>query len=349
MSHAHLNIGIIGAGRIGRVHAENLAYRIPGARVLAIADINAEAARKVAEQFGIAACTTEYRDLLHNPDIAAVLVCSSTSTHARIAEEAAAAGKHMFCEKPIAQSLPEIDRVLAAADKAGVKLQVGFNRRFDANFRRVRRAIESGEIGEPSLIHIVSRDPAPPPVEYVRSSGGMFLDMTIHDFDMARFLMGDEVEEVYAVAGVRVNPAIGEAGDVDTAVVTLKFAGGAIGTIDNSRRAAYGYDQRVEVLGSKGSIETMNNYANQAVISDAGSVRRDLPLNFFMDRYTESFLNEVSEFVAAVLNDKPVPVQGSDGRVPVVMALAAARSHREKRPVRLSEISAGAQSAATPA
>ncbi len=338
MSRTHLNMGIIGAGRIGSVHAENLAYRIPGARVLAIADTNVQAASRVAEQFGIPACTADYGDLLRNPDVEAVLIGSSTSTHARIAEDAAAAGKHIFCEKPIAQSLPEIDSVLAAVDKAGVKLQVGFNRRFDSNFRRVRRAIESGEIGEPSLIHIVSRDPAPPPVSYVRSSGGMFLDMTIHDFDMARFLMGDEVEEVYALAGVRVDPAIGEAGDVDTAVITLKFAGGAIGTIDNSRRAAYGYDQRVEVLGSKGSIETMNNYANQAVISDGGSVRRDLPLNFFMDRYTESFLNEVAEFVAAVLNDKPVPVRGTDGRVPVVMALAAALSHRERRPVRLSEI-----------
>ncbi len=330
-----LNIGIIGAGRIGRVHAENLVYRIPGARVLAVADVNAEAAREVATRLRIPDSTADYRELLRRTDIAAVLVCSNTPTHAAIAEEAARAGKHIFCEKPIAQSLPEIDRVLAAVQKAGVKMQVGFNRRFDANFRRVRLAIESGEIGEPSLLHIVSRDPAPPPAQYVRSSGGMFLDMTIHDFDMARFLMGVEVEEVYAVAGVRVDPAIGEAGDVDTAVITMKFAGGAIGTIDNSRRAAYGYDQRVEVLGSRGSIETMNNYANQAVISDGSSVRRDLPLNFFMDRYTESFLNELSEFVDAVLYDKPVPVNGSDGRVPVMMALAAAKSHCEKRPVRL--------------
>jgi myo-inositol 2-dehydrogenase / D-chiro-inositol 1-dehydrogenase len=334
-----LNIGIIGAGRIGRVHAENLVYRIPGARVLTIADVNASAAREVASRLGIPACSADYRELLRNSEIQAVMICSSTSTHAVIAEEAAAAGKHIFCEKPIAQSLPEIDRVLAAVDKAGVKIQVGFNRRFDSNFRRVRKAIQTGEIGEPSLMHIVSRDPAPPPVEYVRVSGGMFLDMTIHDFDMARFLMGDEVEEVYTLAGVRVNPAIGEAGDVDTAVITLKFAGGAIGTIDNSRRAAYGYDQRVEVLGSKGSIETMNNFGNQAVISDGSSVRRDLPLNFFMDRYTESFLNEVSEFVDAVLHGKPVPVTGQDGRAPVVIALAAAKSHKERRPVCLREIS----------
>ena len=333
-----LNLGVIGAGRIGRVHAENLAYRIPGTRILMIADVREEAARSLASQLGIPAAAADYREVLAHREIQAVLVCSSTDTHARITQEAAAAGKHVFCEKPISHSLAEIDETLAAVEKAGVKLQVGFNRRFDANFRRVRRAIESGEIGEPSLMHIVSRDPAPPPVEYVRRSGGMFMDMTIHDFDMARYLMGDEVVEMVTAAGVRIDPAIGAAGDVDTAVILLKFAGGAIGTIDNSRRAAYGYDQRVEVLGSKGSIATLNNYPNQAILSDGQNVRRDLPLNFFMDRYTESFVTEVAAFVDAVLHDGPVPVGGIDGRVSVVMALAAAKSHREGRPVLLREI-----------
>ena len=303
-----------------------------------IADVNPAAAQQAAAQFGIPAATADYRELLANPEIRAVLICSATDTHARFTEEAALAGKHIFCEKPIAHSLAEIDRALAAVAKAGVKLQVGFNRRFDANFRRVRRAIEDGEIGEPALMHIVSRDPAPPPVSYVKVSGGMFLDMTIHDFDMARFLIGAEVEEVYTQAGVTVDPAIGEAGDVDTAVVMLKFSNGVIGTIDNCRRAAYGYDQRVEVLGSKGSISTMNNYPNAAVVSDGASVRRDLPLNFFMDRYTESFCVELSAFVDAVLHDKPVPVTGEDARVPVVMGLAAGKSYREGRPVKLSEI-----------
>ena len=334
-----LNIGIIGAGRIGKVHTESLAYRIPGARVLAIADVNLDAARQVAAQFGIPVATVDYREVLANPDIQAVLICSATDTHARFTQEAALAGKHIFCEKPIAHALAEIDQALAAVAQAGVKLQVGFNRRFDANFRRVRHAIETGEIGEPALMHIVSRDPAPPPVSYVKVSGGMFLDMTIHDFDMARFLIGAEVEEVYTQAGVTVDPAIGEAGDVDTAVVMLKFSNGVIGTIDNCRRAAYGYDQRVEVLGSKGSISTMNNYPNAAVVSDGASVRRDLPLNFFMDRYTESFCVELSAFVDAVLHDRPVPVTGEDARVPVVMGLAAGKSYREGRPVKLSEIS----------
>jgi myo-inositol 2-dehydrogenase/D-chiro-inositol 1-dehydrogenase len=333
-----LNIGIIGAGRIGKVHAENLTYRVPAARVLAVADVNLTAAQRLADRLNIPSATADYRALLNDPAIDAVLICSATDTHARFTTEAAQAGKHIFCEKPIAHALAEIDQALAAVARAGVKLQVGFNRRFDANFRRVREAVARGEIGQPALLHITSRDPAPPPIDYVKASGGMFLDMTIHDFDMARFLIGDDVEEVYTQAAVTVDPAIGEAGDVDTAVILLKFAGGVIGTIDNCRRASYGYDQRVEMLGSKGAISTMNNYPNAAVISDGAAVRRDLPLNFFMDRYTESFADEMAAFVDAVLHDKPVLVSGSDGRVPVVMGLAAAKSHREGRPVKLSEI-----------
>ena len=333
-----LNIGIIGAGRIGKVHAATLAYRIPSARVLAIADINLAAAQQTAGQFCIPVAVDDAAAVLANKDIDAVLICASTDAHARLTIEAAQAGKHIFCEKPIAHDLHEIDAVLAAVAKAGVKLQIGFNRRFDANFARVRQAIVAGEIGTPALLHIISRDPGPPPVSYVKVSGGMFLDMTIHDFDMARFLVGAEVVEVYTQAGVTVDPAIGEAGDVDTAVIMLKFANGVIGTIDNCRRASYGYDQRVEVLGSKGAIATANNYPNAATISDAASVRRDLPLNFFMDRYTESFANEVTAFVDAVLNDKPTPVTGHDGRVPVVMGLAAGKSYREGRPVKLGEI-----------
>lgn len=224
--------------------------------------------------------------------------------------------------------------------KAGVKLQIGFNRRFDPNFVRVRRSIATGEIGTPHLLHIVSRDPGPPPLAYIKVSGGMFLDMTIHDFDMARFLVGSEVTEVYAAAGVRVNPDIGKAGDVDTAVIVLRFANGVIGTIDNCRQAPYGYDQRVEVLGSLGAIATENCYPNRAVISTAESVRRDLPLNFFMERYAESFANELQAFVEAIVHDRQTPVTGLDGRIPVVMALAARKSHEEGRPVMLDEIAA---------
>ena len=333
-----LNIGVIGAGRIGKVHAATVAYRIPSARILAIADVNLAAAQQVAAQFGIPVASDDPAAILENKDIDAVFICSSTDTHAKFIEAAAAAGKHIFCEKPIALDLAVIDRALAAVAKAGVKLQIGFNRRFDANFGRVRQAIVTGEIGTPALLHIISRDPGPPPIAYVKVSGGMFMDMTIHDFDMARFLIGAEVEEVYTQAGMTVDPAIGEAGDVDTAVIMLKYANGVIGTIDNCRRASYGYDQRVEVLGSKGAIATANNYPNAATLSDGASVRRDLPLNFFMDRYTESFATEVTAFVDAVLHDKPTPVTGHDGRVPVVMGLAAGKSYREGRPVKLSEM-----------
>lgn len=338
---ATLNLGIIGAGRIGKVHAETLAFRLPEANPAAITDIDLDAARAVAQRCRIPRVAASAADILEDPSIGAVLICSSTSTHAELITEAARAGKHIFCEKPVDHSLARIDAALAAVAQAGVKLQVGFNRRFDANFARVRAAVAAGEVGTPHLIHITSRDPAPPPPSYVKVSGGMFLDMTIHDFDMARFLIGDEVEEIYTAAGVMVDPEIGAAGDVDTAVITLRFRNGVIGTIDNSRKAVYGYDQRVEVFGDAGSIATANCYPNQAVLSTAVSVHRDLPLNFFMDRYTESFVSELRAFVNAVLEDKPAPVTGIDGRIPVVMALAARRSHDERRPVRLEEITAG--------
>jgi myo-inositol 2-dehydrogenase/D-chiro-inositol 1-dehydrogenase len=338
MPNETLNIGLIGAGRIGRLHAEHLVTRIPAARLLMIADVHEESARQCAQQLGVAGVAGDYRAVLENDDIQAVLICSATDTHAEMIEAAARAGKHIFCEKPIALSLPTIDRALAAVEQAGVKLQIGFNRRFDANYRRVRSSIEQGEIGEVALLHIISRDPAPPPIAYIRSSGGIFLDMTIHDFDMARFLSGSEVEEVYASGAVRVDPAIGEAGDLDTVLVVLKFANGAIGTIDNSRRATYGYDQRVEVLGSAGAISTGNNYPNTAILSDGQSVRRDLPLHFFLERYTESFVAELKVFVDAVLRDLPAPVTGADARAPVAIGLAARKSYDEHRPVRLSEI-----------
>jgi myo-inositol 2-dehydrogenase / D-chiro-inositol 1-dehydrogenase len=330
-----LHVGIIGAGRIGKVHAETLSFRLPNAVPAAITDIDEEAARRLAEACGISRVAASAEEILAASDINAVLICSSTATHADLVIRAAQAGKHIFCEKPIDLRLEKIDRALEAVDRAGVKLQVGFNRRFDASFVRVRRAVAAGEIGEPHLLHIISRDPGPPPISYVKQSGGIFLDMTIHDFDMARFLIGDEVEEIYTTAAVRVDPAIGEAGDLDTAVIVMRFRNGVIGTIDNSRRAVYGYDQRVEILGSAGSILTNNCYPNEAVISTAEAVGRDLPLNFFMERYRESFAAELGAFVQAVLEDQPTPVTGIDGRIPVVMAMAARQSYDEHRPVRL--------------
>ena len=338
MNPNKLNIGIIGAGRIGKVHAETLAFRVPGARTLSITDLNPPAAEQVASRCGIPTVAGSADQILADATIGAVLICSSTDTHTDLIVRAAQAGKHIFCEKPIAHSLAKIDAALAAVQQAGVKLQIGFNRRFDPSFARVRAAVAGGEIGAPRLLHIISRDPAPPPVSYVKVSGGIFLDMTIHDFDMARFLIGDEVEEIYATAGVMVDPAIGEAGDLDTALIVLRFRTGVIGTIDNCRQAAYGYDQRAEILGSAGKIATENCYPNQATISTGDCVRKDLPFNFFMDRYTDSYSNEIRSFVQSIVEDKPPAVTGLDGRIPVVMGLAARKSFDERRPVRLDEI-----------
>jgi len=333
-----VNIGLIGAGRIGKLHAQHLAFRLPEANLLAVADIFLEAAEECAAECQIPAAFEDYRRILDDPAIEAVVICSSTDTHARIIEEAAAAGKHIFCEKPLDLDLARIDRVLAAVDEAGVKLQVGFNRRFDPNFRRVRDLVAEGRIGTPHLVRITSRDPAPPPIEYIKVSGGIFLDMTIHDFDMARYLINDEVTELYAVGGVMVDPEIGKAGDIDTAVITLRYASGAMGTIDNSRRAVYGYDQRVEVFGSEGVIVVSNETPHSAVVSDSQGVHGPLPLFFFVERYTDSYIAEMRAFIECIQQDREPPVTGLDGRIPVVMGYAAWKSYRENRPVKLDEV-----------
>ncbi len=335
-----LRAGVIGAGRIGRVHAENLAYRVRGATVVAVADVVSEAAQKLAEDLQIPKWYSDPAPIYADADIDAVIICSSTDTHAKVMEDAAAAGKHIFCEKPIALELARIDQALAAVQKAGVKLQVGFNRRFDPSFKRLREVVANGEIGTPHILHITSRDPAPPPINYVKSSGGIFLDMTIHDFDMARFMLGDEVDEVYVAGGVMVDQRIGEAGDIDTAVTTLRFRGGAIGIIDNSRKAVYGYDQTVEVFGSAGVANVTNKTPHNVVRCDCTGVHSSLPLYFFVERYTEAYVLEMQEFVNAVLNNTEPPVGGLDARIPVVMGYAAKKSYEEHRPVKLSEIGA---------
>jgi myo-inositol 2-dehydrogenase/D-chiro-inositol 1-dehydrogenase len=333
-----IRVGVIGAGRIGKIHAENLATRIPGVVVSAIADINQQAAQALAEKLHVVNALSDYRKIIEDKNIDAVAVCSSTDTHADLIIAAANAGKHVFCEKPVDHSLDRIDKAINAVSKAGVQCQIGFNRRFDPNFKKLHDLVQSGKIGDLHILRITSRDPAPPPAEYVKLSGGMFLDMTIHDFDMARFLSGSEVEEVYAIGEVRVDPAIGAAGDIDTAVITLKFANGAIGTIDNSRKAVYGYDQRAEVFGSGGMAATANNTPNSSVYSNADGVVSEKPLYFFLERYMESFVAEMRDFINAIREGTPTPVNVFDGRKPVVIAMAATRSMLENRPVKLSEI-----------
>lgn len=333
-----IGVGVIGAGRIGKLHIEHLAQNIPEVELLSICSLNRLGAESLAEQFNVPKVMTDYNALLADPQIDAVLVTSSTDTHVEISQAAAKAGKHIFCEKPIAFDLEQIDETLAIVEQAGVKFQVGFNRRFDASFKRVREAVTSGEIGEPHIMRITSRDPAPPPIEYVKVSGGIFLDMTIHDFDMARYLIGDEVVEVYATGGVRVDPQIGEAGDIDTTVITLRFENGVIGTIDNSREAVYGYDQRVEVFGSKGMVTAANPPTDTVTFSGSEGTRAASPPHFFVERYKPAFLSELQAFFACIQEDTLPPVTGADGRAPVVMGFAALKSLRENRPVLLSEI-----------
>lgn len=333
-----IGVGVIGTGRIGRLHIEHIAQNIPEAELIALCSLDLPDAEALAEQFNVWKVTSDYTVLLADPKVEAVLVASATDTHAEISKAAAKAGKHVFCEKPISLDLEQIDETLAIVENAGVKFQVGFNRRFDAGFTRIREAVASGEIGEPHILRITSRDPAPPPIEYVKVSGGIFLDMTIHDFDMARYLIGDEVVEVYAVGGVRVDPQIGQVGDIDTAVITLRFQSGVIATIDNSREAVYGYDQRAEVFGSKGMVTVANPPTDTVTFSGSEGTRAASPPYFFIERYKAAFLSELQAFFACIQEDTPPPVTGEDGKVSVVLGFAALKSLRENRPVLLSEI-----------
>ncbi len=332
-----ITVGIIGAGRIGKVHAQSIALNIPGAKIKTIADVYMnDTIQDWAEALGIENTTKDYMDILNDKDIEVVLICSSTNTHAQFTMEAARAGKNIFCEKPLDPSIEKIKETLKVIEETGVKFQIGFNRRFDHNFKAVKQAVLDDKIGEPHIIRITSRDPEPPNPEYVKVSGGMFMDMTIHDFDMARFLSGSEVEEVYVQGAVLVDPEIGKAGDIDTAVITLKFKSGAIGVIDNSRKAAYGYDQRAEVFGSAGAVETSNDGLSTAVISTADGIGSEKPLYFFLERYMDSFILEMKEFFAAIENDTDTPVGAIDALRPVQIAKAVGESLRTGLPVKVA-------------
>jgi myo-inositol 2-dehydrogenase/D-chiro-inositol 1-dehydrogenase len=308
---------------------------IPHIRIKSVSDVATQHLETWAADKQIEVLTTDYHELLNDPVIQAIFICSPTNTHADIIKEAAAAGKHIFCEKPVSFSVEETEEALAAVEKAGVKLQVGFNRRFDPNFRKIRTLVQQGEIGTPHILRITSRDPEPPSVDYIKSSGGLFMDMTIHDFDMARYVMGSEVVEVFAKGAVLVDSAIGEAGDIDTAIITLKFANGALGVIDNSRRAVYGYDQRLEIFGDKGAAQVNNNQATTVEVSTIDNVTKEKPLYFFLERYTQAYIDEVTEFAAAVLENHEVSCNGFDGLQAERIARAARQSLETGAPVQL--------------
>jgi len=340
-----LRFGVLGVGRIGKIHIENLVNRIPAAEVVALADVAAAELQAVAARFGIAKTFENYRDVLALDEVDAVAICGPTNLHYGMIVEAAARGKAIFCEKPIDLSLEKVQAANDEVARRNVPMMVGFNRRFDPNFAKVREVVAAGKVGQPHMLRITSRDPGPPPEAYIRASGGIFLDMTIHDFDMARFLMNSEVTEVYARASVLVDPVFEKAGDWDTAVITLSFENGAFATIDNSRKAIYGYDQRVEMFGSEGMVAISNNTPDTHLLADRAGIHTALPLHFFLERYAESYLREMLAFVGAVQNGTPVPVGGEDGFKAATLALAAAQSARENRPVKLSEVLQGVAAA----
>ncbi len=336
-----INIGIIGVGRIGRVHGESISKYVKNARVKAVADpfLN-DSSKAWAASMGIKETYTDYKKILSDPEIEAVLICASTDQHSPLSIEALRAGKHVFCEKPIDHDVNKIKKVLDVVKETGKKYQVGFNRRFDHNFKAIQEAVAAGRVGKQQIIKITSRDPEPPSIDYVKISGGIFLDMTIHDFDMVRYLSGAEVEEVYAEGSVTVDPEIGKAGDIDTAIITLKLDNGATAVIDNCRAACYGYDQRAEVFGTEGCISISNDSGSNAVFSGKDGVVAEKPMFFFLERYMAAYAAEVDAFVEAIVNDTATPVNANDGLQPVLIGLAAKKSVDEHRPVKLSEIRA---------
>lgn len=329
-----VKIGIIGAGRIGRLHAENIVH-IPQVEIKTISDLFVENLQEWANKIGIQNVTSDYNDILNDSEIDAVFICSPTNTHLSIIRDAAKAGKHIFCEKPISFSTEETKEALKIVKETGVKLQVGFNRRFDKHFKKVHDTVKEGVVGEPQLVKITSRDPEPPPADYIKSSGGLFVDMAIHDYDIARYVTGSEVVEVYVQGANLIDPAIGDLGDIDTALTILKFENGALGVIDNSRKAVYGYDQRVEVFGSKGSVANQNEQPTNVVVNTVDGIYQEKLKNFFLDRYKDAYLEETHAFIQSVLYDTPLVCKGEDGLEAELIAEAAKASLLTKQPVKI--------------
>ncbi len=330
-------IAVAGLGRIGKIHLENLCRNFQEIEVVAVMDVSKES-KTIVDKYNIPHFVENFDELINIEGIDAVVICSPTDTHADYVVKAAKAGKQIFCEKPLDLSLSRIKEVLKIVEECGVTLMLGFNRRFDHEFKKIRQLVANDEIGDLQIVKITSRDPGPPPISYIKVSGGMFLDMTIHDFDMARYISGKEVVEVYAKGGVMVDPEIGNAGDIDTAIITLTFEDNTFAVIDNSRKAVYGYDQRLEVFGSKGMGIAENNFPNSHKLYSASGVSGELPLHFFLERYDASYKQEISEFIQAIVNGNSVPVDGFDGLQAMKIALAAKKSVVEGRSVQIAEI-----------
>jgi myo-inositol 2-dehydrogenase/D-chiro-inositol 1-dehydrogenase len=330
-----VRFAILGAGRIGQVHARAVTST-PDATLVAIADPVADAAQRVADAYG---CDIRSIDeIAASDDVGAVAICTPTNTHADLIEQFAKAGKAVFCEKPIDLSLERVKTCLKTVEAEDATLMVGFNRRFDPDFMALKKSIDGGRIGDVEMITLTSRDPGPPPYEYIKVSGGIFRDMTIHDFDVARWLLGEEVETVQAAASVLTDTKIGELVDFDSINVILTTASGKQCTITNSRRATYGYDQRIEVLGSKGSVSAENHREANIEIADSTGYLRPPLLNFFMSRYVNAYANEIAAFVGAVANGSPTPTTGHDGMMALALADAALKSVAEGSVVKVSDV-----------
>jgi myo-inositol 2-dehydrogenase/D-chiro-inositol 1-dehydrogenase len=332
-----INVAVAGLGRIGKIHLKNLCRNFPEIKVVAVMDVFDES-KTIADEFNVPVFVKDFDELLAVEGVDAVVICSPTDTHADYVVKAAKAGKQIFCEKPLDLSLDRVIEVLAIVEECGVKLMLGFNRRFDPEFKKIRQLVVNDAIGDPQIIKITSRDPGPPPVSYIKVSGGMFLDMTIHDFDMARYISGKQVKEVFAKGAVMVDPEIGKAGDIDTAIITLTFEDDTMAVIDNCRKAVYGYDQRLEVFGSKGMAQAENNFPNNHKLYTASGVSGDLPLHFFLERYDASYNQEIREFIDALVFEGKMPVDGNDGLQSIAIGLAAKKSVAEGRPVQINEI-----------
>ena len=332
-----LKFAVLGLGRIGRIHLQNLILRIPEVEVIATVDPSSEG-KAFSEKWQVPHHFDSHEDLYSLGELDAVVICSPTDTHAAYTRAFARKGKHVFCEKPLDLSLEAIKEVEYTLKETGTHFMLAFNRRFDRHFASIRHQVESGIIGDPHILKITSRDPAPPPISYIEGSGGLFLDMTIHDFDMARFIVGKEVEEVYAVGKVRVDKAIGEAGDIDTAVITLVFEDRTLAIIDNSRKASYGYDQRLEIFGSKGMAQISNQAVDSHQTWTAEGSKGALLLDFFMERYEEAYFQEMKAFAEALTLGSKIPVGVHDGLMATAIGLAGQKSLREKRPIPIREI-----------
>ncbi|MBW8244126.1 inositol 2-dehydrogenase [Muricauda oceani] len=333
----NLRIAIAGLGRIGKIHLGNLC-QMRGVEVVAAMD-PLEEGRQYAKEKNVPCVVSAYKEMLDaTAPLDAVIICSPTDTHAEYVEMAVRAGINVFCEKPLDLSLQRVVEVLKVVEESNVKLMLGFNRRFDKEFKKVKELVQNGAVGHPHLVKITSRDPGAPPISYIEKSGGLFLDMTIHDFDVARFVVDKEVEEVYAKGTVLIDKAIGEAGDIDTAVVTLTYTDGTMAVIDNSRKASYGYDQRIEVFGSEGMVQSNNNFMDSHKLYNAEGIHAALPLHFFLERYRDAYMVEVQDFINSLGKGVDVPVNGNDGLQSLKIGLAAIKSLKENRPVRLAEI-----------